>query len=193
LTPDEQARVDAFMSGAVPENPNPPVTATQVLLSDALMELRVSRSALASSERIWKKQQEELAANWTVLTGQIATLKGTNAALESNIRALAVRAFAEGGSLHPVRGVDLRLATVLEYDPAVALGWAKAHGMALIPEALDVKMFEKIAKSAPITGVTVSKQPVATIASDLVKALAEPEAADPAPAARPEPPRVAPF
>jgi hypothetical protein len=61
--------------------------------------------------------------------------------------------------------------TELVYDPAQAFTWAREKQMALVPESLDRRAFEKIAKATPLEFVTEKITPVAQIATDLAKVL----------------------
>ena len=85
---------------------------------------------------------------------------------ETLLRELTIKAYNETGSKAPAPGVGIRVTTKLEYDLDVALTWAHAHNMAL---ALDKKAFEKIALASPIDFVTQSEEPIATIATELVR------------------------
>jgi hypothetical protein len=92
---------------------------------------------------------------------------------DSAIRGLAMVAYETTGSKAPAPGVTLVVTKTLRYDDADAFAWAKQTGMALQPESLDRKAFEKIAKAAPLPFVTVEEVPAARIASDLTAALQE--------------------
>ena len=172
LSPDDQARLDAFLppAGAEPA----PELSTVGALDMALRALALNREALAAKQRIMKKLQDEFVANNTTLAGQIAALKKETEMGEADARALALRAYADTKTVKPTAGVEIKLFSVLDYDPAAALRWAKEHQVALVPEALDVKTFETIAKAAPIAGLTtIRTEPKATVATDLTKALAK--------------------
>jgi len=85
---------------------------------------------------------------------------------EGKLRELTLQAFGETGNKEPAPGVGIREATVLTYEPKIALDWAKAHKMAL---SLDTKAFTKLVKADPpaFTFVTITQEPQATIATDL--------------------------
>jgi len=109
----------------------------------------------------WQKANEQLFNEW----GMIAhTLNEA----ETKLRELTIKAYNETGSKNPAPGVGIREITKLEYNPKQAFEWAKEHQIAL---SLDKKSFESLAKANPIDFVTISTEPQATIATDLLKAL----------------------
>lgn len=91
---------------------------------------------------------------------------------ERNVKALAEAAYRATGDVMPAPGITVKLVTKLRYSAAEAFAWARDTHMALIPEQLDVKAFEKIAKATTLPFVTTETEPKVTIASDLDKALA---------------------
>ncbi len=82
------------------------------------------------------------------------------------LRKLTLEIYTQTGNKSPAVGVGIREVTKMEYDPTVALMWAKEHELAL---KLDVSAFEKIAKADPMTFVKIYQVPQATIASILEK------------------------
>jgi hypothetical protein len=113
------------------------------------------------------------------LAPQIAAADALAAAVfeaEAELRAVAQAAYEGTGNKKPFPGVAIQLRAKLEYDAVQALAWAQQTRMALSPEALDVKAFEKIASAADLPFVTKHTVPVATIATDLDAVLpSEPE------------------
>lgn len=93
-------------------------------------------------------------------------------AAETDLRREALVAHATTGDKKPAPGIAIQQATVIEYDHRAALAWAKEHSMAL---ALDTKAFEKLAAATPenFAFVSIRKEPKATIATDLTKALGD--------------------
>lgn len=96
---------------------------------------------------------------------------------ERDVKALAEAIFRDTGDAHPAPGVTIKLFTKLRYSAQQAFAWAKQTGMALTPESLDAKAFEKIAKATALPFVTTETDPRVTIAQDLDAALAEKVAA----------------
>ena len=105
---------------------------------------------------------------------ELVNLEADKRAMEaedSAIRGLAMVAYETTGNKAPCAGVSLVITKKLRYDDADAFAWAKQTGMALQPESLDRKAFEKIASAAPLPFVQVEEVPAARIASDLTAAL----------------------
>lgn len=94
---------------------------------------------------------------------------------EVELRSAALKEFEATGNKKPVAGVEVKLFEELHFDHDVALAWAREHNIALLPERLDVKTFEKVAKTTKPDFVTVVERPQVTLAKDLDKALAEAE------------------
>ena len=105
----------------------------------------------------WEKQNE------AIIREALFTEQAVKEA-EHRLRELTLEVYAQTGNKAPVKGVGIREVTKLEYDAKVAYNWAIEHKMAL---TLDKKMFEKIAQTTPLDFVTVRKEPIATIATQL--------------------------
>ena len=61
-------------------------------------------------------------------------------------------------------GIGIRIGTVLEYDPDLALSWAMEHGLCL---ALDKKSFETIAKTQSLNFVNYDEKITVTFPKDI--------------------------
>ena len=85
---------------------------------------------------------------------------------EAFLRDLALDAYAETGDKAVAPGIGIRVLTLLDYDMQAALDWAMEHKIAL---QLDIPTFKKIAKTSSLPFVTISEEPQATIATELVK------------------------
>ena len=94
----------------------------------------------------------------------------TNAA-EQVVRALALAHYHATQDKAPTPGVSVKLYEELGYDDAEAFAWAKEKQMALVPESLNRKAFEKIARATPLDFVNFIDEPRVQIATDLDKAL----------------------
>jgi hypothetical protein len=143
------------------------VAALTTELTDRLAELAADRrtgDALAEriteARRAFEDSIEASVADLTTVDLAIATLT-------ADVKRLALRLYGETGSQHPVDGVDVKILTKLDYKPELALSWARQAGVAVIPEQLDVKAFEKIAKQADLPFVEKFGEPQAQIARDL--------------------------
>lgn len=125
---------------------------------------RADRDALAA-------QLRDVRAAFEATLGDLpARLKGASEAVamsEDAARKLAEAIYATTQEKKPCDGVQVKVGTVYEYDAAQAFAWAQQTQMALIPESLDVKAFEKIAKATPLPFVTAREEGRAQIATDL--------------------------
>jgi hypothetical protein len=94
---------------------------------------------------------------------------------EDEIRALAVTAYeADPSSKDLGAGVTIAVRTTYEYDPELALNWAKEKAPIMVSEVLDRTAFNNFVKVATIACpafVTVKTDPQARIAQDLGAAL----------------------
>ncbi len=87
---------------------------------------------------------------------------------ETTLREMALAAFeADPTNKKPGPGVGIRDSSVYVYRPEDAFEWAKEHGMCL---KLDEGAYKALLKAGQAPG-TVTTEPVATIATDLAKAL----------------------
>ena len=98
------------------------------------------------------------------ILGEAATNREVMESAEAKLRELTLEVYAETGNKTPADGVGIREVTKLEYDTKTAYNWAIEHSMAL---NLDKRGFEKIAKVSPPDFVTITKEPQATIATNL--------------------------
>ena len=145
-------------------------------ITETLRRLHEARNLHASlSERLNEAQALHDAEWGNEIQGRGAS-KAMVAMLELEVKALALAAYEATGNVSPASGVLVKLFDTQEYDGAKALEWAREKRMALTPECLDVKAFEKIAEATPLDFVTYSKTPKPTIATDLSKHLTEPPA-----------------
>ena len=125
---------------------------------------RAERDALAA------ELKDARAAFEATLGDKAARLKGLAEAVamsEDAARKLAEAIYATTQEKKPCDGVQVKVGTVYEYDPKQAFAWAQETKMALIPESLDVKAFEKIAKATPLPFVTEREEGKAQLATDL--------------------------
>ncbi|MFH1486596.1 MAG: hypothetical protein ABIH46_11040 [Chloroflexota bacterium] len=90
---------------------------------------------------------------------------------ENSLRNMSLAVYHETGNKAPVPGVAIKIFTRLQYHDEAALMWAIDHRVAM---KFDRAAFEKIAKATPIPFVQTIQEPVATIATDLTKAVANP-------------------
>jgi hypothetical protein len=100
-------------------------------------------------------------------------LGSERAAAEEMLRASTLAHYEQTKETKPTVGVQVKLYTQLEYDLEKADKWTRERGLARIPEQLDRKAFEKIAKATPIDFVVEKQVPRVTIATDLEKVLSQ--------------------
>jgi hypothetical protein len=119
------------------------------------------RDALDAARAMWEVANAEMIA-------AAASAKRDREAAETACRALALAHFAETGEKKPTPGVEIKERTSLSYKAEDAFAWGKeANGLCILPESLDVKAFEKVAKATPLPFVTITHEPSAQLASDL--------------------------
>lgn len=85
---------------------------------------------------------------------------------EVKLRELALETYAETGDKTVAPGVGIRVMSRLGYNNKEAFEWAIKHELAL---KLDSSAFEKIAKTSDLAFVTITEEPTATIATELLK------------------------
>lgn len=142
-------------------------------LTETLTALAVARRSLNESVEQMKVFRAAMDAASQPIVERIKAGQSAVEQLESDARALAEAEYAKNGNKHPAPGVEIKFYTKLEYKKDQALEWAKEHGVGIIPVSLDVKTFEKVAKTVKPDFVQISEWPQVTIARDLDKALTE--------------------
>ena len=101
------------------------------------------------------------------LIAEVKVAAETVALVESVAKAALLAHFQRTGESDPVTGASVKMFTVLVYDYAAALAWAHEKQMALVPESLDVKAFEKIAKVTPLPCVSIRTEHRAQLSAAL--------------------------
>lgn len=122
------------------------------------------KAALAAEREGFERQFADVIAAANEAAAAVATA-------ERDVRALAEAEYKETQEKRPAPGIVVQERNSLVYDDDAAFAWAKETGMALTPESLDRKAFEKIAKATAIPFVAVVVEPKITIATDLSAAL----------------------
>jgi len=136
--------------------------------------VREMRALCADDDAIWARILAERDLEHRVFLESRKATRITLDEAEAQLRNLALAAFArDPDNKAPGPGVGIRVTTNLEYDQKEALDWALKHRFAV---TLDKKEFERLARelNTPPPCVTKTERPVATIASDLSKALGLP-------------------
>jgi len=143
-------------------------------LLDQVRRTAAARNDYADLEAGYRRYVEAFKQDTAALSISIAEAKSRVLAEEGSLRAMALAAYErDPENKHPAPGVGISVKLTLDYDALEALAWARSTRMAVLPESLDAKAFEKIAKASPSSFefVTVVPVPSATLASDLNAAL----------------------
>lgn len=103
-------------------------------------------------------------------------VKGKQAEAEAEVRKQALAIYLETGDKAPHPAIKVKVYTVLDYEPADALDYAREH----LPKALklDKRAFERAARAIEPDFVDFTDEPRATIARDLSKYLPGDEGAE---------------
>lgn len=144
-------------------------------LQDRVVDLAALRKASAALDAQMKAAKDAFNLEHSVLIQSADIARTAVANAETAIKAIAIKAYTETQDAILCPGVTIKMFSTISYAPATAFEWAKEKKMALVPEALDKKAFEKIANASPLPFVTYGKEPRVQIASDLETALAFPE------------------
>lgn len=130
------------------------------------------RREVASLDTVLDEKRRVFEANNADLLSMRKELADLLHTSEAQLRAAAEAHYRETGEKAPAPGVKIQLRTRLRYTISEAVAWAKQTGVAILPERLDEKAFEKIAKATPLPFVQTYEDPQATLATDLDAALA---------------------
>lgn len=141
-------------------------------LMERVQELAAQRATLAAKKAELAERKQAFDNENRELTAEINRISDSIATSEIVVRTVADEVYAANGEKKPAPGVEIKLFETISYDQQAAFAWAQQTKLALIPEQLDVKAFEKIAKATPLPFVTKGSEARVSIATDLVKALA---------------------
>ena len=141
-------------------------------LSRKIRELAVTRGRLADIKQTIATAQGALSIRLSQELRDEVDLRNDCTALETVVKSAAVAEYGLTGENNPAPGVAVKMHDRLDYSKDFAFSWAKEKGMCLIPESLDVKAFEKIAKATDLPFVLIDVTPKAYIDSDLSKVIA---------------------
>lgn len=158
----------------------PASTVTTVEIARRVAELAALRRTATESAARVKAAREAFERTYAIAIAESRQDAAAVEIAETALRAIVAECYAATAEKKPAPGVEVKTRATLSYDRAEALRWGKSVGMALVPESLDVKAFEKIAKATRLDFVTYGEEPMVTIATDLDKALAAAPAAIPA-------------
>src|SRR5262249_46813439 len=112
------------------------------------------------------------------LTEQATQLGSDCASAEAMLRLSTLAHYEQTKESRPTAGVQVAVYKEPVYDLQKADEWTREHKIAriperVIPEQLDRKAFDKIARVTPLDFVEWKEEPQVRIATDLEKALAK--------------------
>lgn len=145
-------------------------TTPLVVALHALQSARLS--VLTLSEQLALKKEGFEIANRDLIE-KVKELRIAELTADSVVRTLALEEYGRTKEKKPTFGVEIKSKTVYTYAPELAFAWAQEKKLALVPEQLDVKAFEKIITVTALPFVTMTQEPVVQLATDLGKALAK--------------------
>lgn len=145
----------------------------QMTLEEQIKKVAKLRKDKGVLKQLYDAAYQEFIDSHLILVNSVTAATENLNQAETELREITLLEYFENGNKKPAEGVSIRETIKPVYDPEVALEWAKEHKLALIPESLDVKAFEKIVKTSTPDFVTLSIEPQATIATDLSKYLEE--------------------
>jgi hypothetical protein len=135
------------------------VAEARTIQADIGRSLAEAKAALDASVQyaIWNQAKEALSER-----------KAITKQAEADVKALLVEYYELTGNKKPTEEAYIKEYTIIDYDAGEALAYAKEHlTAAVIPEKLNKRAFEKVAKVVSLDFVTESKEPHGTIASKL--------------------------
>lgn len=135
----------------------------------ALRDLRRREAEIASA---LAAESAAFQATHAALIESVRQARNATAAAETALKAIAQEEYKQTAETKLCPGITVKLFETFTYDEQVAYRWCKQAGIAINPESLNRKEFEKIAKASPLAFVEYVKEPRVQISEDLDKALA---------------------
>lgn len=149
------------------------VATRQTLITEKVRTLAALRSTATTVAEAVSASRAEHEARIATEVAKAKALAAQVEVAEAEVRALGLELYAlDPSSKQVAAGVSVKERSSLSYRTDDALEWARETKMALLPESLDTKTFEKIAKTVDLGFVATIVEPTIQIASDLDKALA---------------------
>jgi hypothetical protein len=136
-------------------------------LNEQVRRVAEARRSLDAMKALYRGKEAQFLEENAHLAEQIAALATVAEQTEGALRALVLAHYEQTKEKKPVPGVEVKEKVALDYDAGAALAWARETKIALLPESLDAKAFEKIAKVTPLAFVKQVVTPQAQIAKDL--------------------------
>ena len=139
-------------------------------MKDTVARLAHARHIETALKELLARRETELRATpqWQQWEAESIDLRAAMVnvlSAETEVRDQALAAYATTGDKAPHPAVKIKIYTMLDYEPADALDYAREH----LPQALEVikRTFEKAAKVLELDFVDFTEEPRATIARDL--------------------------
>lgn len=133
----------------------------------ALRTLADARVAAFDAGEELKAKRASFDAEHIALIERVQRTRDAAAEAEGEARAIVDAHYRATQEKAPVKGAEVKVFKVYEYDADRALAWAKEKQLCLVPEQLDVKAFEKLITAQPLAFVKVKEEPRVQIAKQL--------------------------
>lgn len=145
---------------------------TNPALAEAVQQLRLARRQNAETKARLAEARAEFDEHYATLIQMATDEANREAEADRTVRALAVSEYQATGNQAPCEGVSIVLTRQLTYDLPFVTEWAKRSLPDFItPEQLNVKAFEKMARTVRLPFVTITELPSARVASELPDAM----------------------
>lgn len=138
-------------------------------LADAVRLLMLARRQAAESKALLAEKRARFDEENAALIALATKEADREAEADRNLRALAVAEYQATGDKAPCEGVSIVLTKVLTYSIEKATAWAEqAMPTLIVPAKVDVRAFDKIARTVPLPFVTITETPSARVAAELM-------------------------
>lgn len=178
---------DARKNGAAPAKTETPPVPPLRRLAERYVEMKAA--AAAAKEALRAVQEQQAKDNATLVEASKKAAEEAEAA-KAELQSAAEEQYWLTSEKHPLPGVNVKVTTSLEYDEEAALEWARRNALALLrldsmaiaqsvaawewakanaPDLLilNLKAFEDFAWKQKLGFVTITEEPLVTIAPDL--------------------------
>lgn len=143
-------------------------------IREAVERLALARRAASAERAKLTQAKAEFDVSNAELLAAVTVGNNIEAVAERELRNLVVAHYDSTGETKPMAGAEIIFRSEFAIDTEAALAWARTSmPSALIPEQLNEKVIQKIAKASPLPFVVETKVAAVRIASDLDAALAE--------------------
>lgn len=127
-------------------------------LQDAVEKLRLARAEREQADSVMDELEATFARTVEAERTRKIAAREAEAAAESVVKALAIAAYeADPSSKAVAEGVSIAVRTSYAYDAERAFAFAKSKDLAIVPESLDRKAFEKLLGALPALPEFVQK------------------------------------